>query len=175
MADISALVANENILFDLTPGLFDSRQGLFDGENLDKAVSNLQISVSVDGSTFSDWQNFVVGDYLGWKFKFRMRLQSFDQAQNAIVQNLGVRINLPERVESAVSLSSASAITNVSFSKSFRFVPQVSVTIQNAQSGDYIEAITPTTSGFAVSVKNSSGVFVARSVSYLARGFGRGV
>lgn len=170
---LSAVAILQNELLDDASGLWDSREGLFDGTGLDQASVKLQISVSQDASTYEDWKDFIIGDYLGRAFRFRAVLQSNDAAQNIVISDLGVTVFLPERLESGNFTTTAGSATVRSFTNAFLTTPQVSLSILNAQSGDRIESVSVTATNFTTTIRDSSNTIVSRSVAYFAQGFGK--
>jgi hypothetical protein len=66
-------------------GLFDSKEGLFDGDT-DEAISTdvqLQIALSDDNVTFGSFQNFKSGDYVSRAVKFKALLTTTDTQFNS--------------------------------------------------------------------------------------------
>ena len=72
-------------LFDNRSGLFDSQNSSFDGDTSANSNAHLEIATSDDNSTYTDFQNFVIGNYTARYFKFRVVLTSSDLASTPVV------------------------------------------------------------------------------------------
>lgn len=172
-ADMEALKINEYELFDGAGSTFDQTLGLFDGEDIDSSSAILLISVSQDGETYTDYQRFLVGDYIGRAFKFRLLLESGSSYHNIQVNKLCIIVDMPDRIEVGDSITSAEEITLIDFGVPFYDVPSVGISIQDGGSGDYVQIGDITSSGFALAVKNSANINIPRRISWYAKGFGK--
>jgi hypothetical protein len=124
--------------------------------------------------TWGAWQPFMVGDYSGRAFQFRMTLESLDGgATRPVVETLAVEIDMPDRVESADGINVPAAGMTVQFNVPFAATPAITVTGRNLQSGDYVEITNQSAAGFDVRFRNASGVGVARTMDWIASGYGR--
>jgi predicted phage tail protein len=124
--------------------------------------------------TWGPWQPFMVGDYSGRAFQFRMTLESLDGGETRpIVDTLAVEIDMPDRVESADGINVPAAGMTVLFNVPFAATPAISVTGRNLQSGDYVEITNQSASGFDVRFRNAAGAGVARMMDWIASGYGR--
>ena len=125
-------------------------------------------------AVWSAWTDLVVGDYTARGFRFRLLLSSTDANVLAVVNDATAIIDMPDRRESANSLSSPTGGLAVSFVPPFRATPAVGITCQNQQSGDSFQYLSgPTASGFTIKFLDKNGVAAARTFDYLADGFGR--
>jgi predicted phage tail protein len=172
-ATMSALNVNETILFDRTGGNFDDLTGSFDGEDNDSGSAILQIATSQNGSTYSDFSNFLIGDYLARSFKFRLLLTNSSANHNIYVDRLEVNVDAPDRMESGAFTTFTFTDSNVFFNNAFATTPEVALTIQGAAVGDYVDFVSKSASSFVFNVRNSSGTRIARNVSFLAKGYGK--
>lgn len=169
---------SQSSFWDSNQGLWDSLGGTWDGDVPTGATATLQIAISQDGTTYGDWQNFVLGDYSGWAFRFRVLLETTDSTINISVEQLGVIVDMPDRIESGSVTTSTSAAVTVNFARAYHpsaaTASRVIVTgnIIAASVGDYIDVSSVTNSGFALSVRNSVGTRIAKQVHWMARGFG---
>ena len=106
---------NANSLFDSFEGLFDSQEGNFDGSytEFDDVDAKIQISTSNDNSTYSDYQDYVLGDYKARYIKLRAKLTT----TNAL-EGLGISAdNLATGDFYIISAKSATGFT-IKFSNS---------------------------------------------------------
>lgn len=165
-------------LFDSAVGLFDARQGDFDGDPnaFDDTDAELQIRYTQDDPTgtptWTAWQTFVVGDYTAWGMEFRVKMTTTDSQATPKVSELSVVVDMPDRVESANDLSSGAGSYAVTFNNAFKVTPAIGIAA-TMQSGDYYEITSKTGAGFTITFKDSSGTPVDRVFDYVAKGYGR--
>jgi len=165
---------------DSTTDFFDARSGNIDTwdsidiNTYDDVELSLQIATTDDdpsGSpTYSDYQDFRIGNYYGRAFKFRMNVVSGDVTHQVYISALSASASAYGKIDSAQNTTSSSALS-VSFGETFVATPQISITAHNMVSGDYYTISSLTTSGFAITFFNSSNSAIARTFDYLARGF----
>ena len=166
--------------FDSAEGLFDDREGLFDGDANEQGDVNVALYVRrttddpTGSPTFTDWREFVVGDYLGWGLEFKAVLTSNDANASPGIQLLRVTVDMPERSLSDEDLTSGTDAGGyvVAFSNPFKESPALGITAQNLASGDFYEILSKSASGFTIRFKNSGGTVVSRTFDWVARGYG---
>ena len=166
--------------FDSAEGLFDDREGLFDGDANEQGDVNVALYVRrtnddpTGSPTWTDWREFVVGDYKGWGLEFKAVLTSNDANSSPGIQNLRVTVDMPERSLSDGDIASGTAAGGyaVTFSNAFKVTPAIAITAQNLTSGDYYEIVSKSASGFTIRFKNSGGTVVDRTFDWQARGYG---
>lgn len=152
-------------------------------ESWDQTVSperwniKLQICFTEDNpddisAEWSEWQNFVVGDYTARGLRFRVVMTSEKQGVTPQLSNLKVTIDMPDRIISENDLIASSGGTVVNFANPFREKPAVAISAQNMSTGDFFELSSVTKSGFIVNFFNASGTGISRSFDYLAKGYG---
>lgn len=158
---------------------WDSVSGTWDGDIPTGSTAILQIAVSQDnGVSYGAWQNLVLGDYSGSDFKFRLLLSTTDSSVNISVEQLGVIVDMPDRIESGSTTTSASAAVLVNFARAYH--PSavsaskvvVNATIIAPSLGEYVDVSSVTNSGFTLNARNSAGNRIAKQVHWQARGFG---
>jgi hypothetical protein len=166
--------------FDAASGLFDERQGFFDGDESTYDDVNVEFYVSTTNNDpagtpiWSEWRPFFVGDYTARAFKFKVILTSTDPQATPGISLLSVSIDMPDRVTSGDDIASGTAAGGklVSFVKSFAVTPALGIAAQNLQQGDFYEINTKSPSGFTIRFKDSSGTIVDRTFDYVAKGYG---
>ena len=158
---------------DTRSGNVDSYES-FDANTYDDVEVQLQIATTNDnpsGSpTFTDFQNFRIGNYFGRAFKFRLLVTSGDVTHQVYVTSLSATLEAFQKIDTNQLTSSTSAL-GVTFGEGFLVTPKIAVTAQNMASGDFYEISSVSSTGFTITFKNSSGTIVARTFDYLARGF----
>jgi ribosomal protein S17 len=166
--------------FDAAEGLFDSRDGDFDGDINAFDDINVEFYVAITNDdpagspVWSDWQQFFVGDYTARAFKFKVELTSTDPQATPAVSVLSVEVDMPDRVISGEDITTGTDAGGklVTFVRAFKVAPALGIAAQNLQQGDFYEITTKTTSGFTIRFKNSSGTVVNRTFDYVAKGYG---
>lgn len=143
----------------------------------DDATLQVYISTTNDnpaGSpTWSDWRLFYVGDYTARAFKFKITLTRGDNADNQVaLATLGVTVDVPDRVQSANGVAVPAGGLSVTFTNAFFSNPAVAVTAENMATGDYAAITSKSSTGFTIQFKNSAGTGVARTMDWIAKGFG---
>lgn len=165
--------------FDDATGLFDAREGEFDGDvnAFDNTDVELQVRTTDDdpagAPTWSSWTPFVVGDYTARAFEFRIRMTTTDTQATPVVTGLSVSVDMPDRVVSGEDVASGAGAKAITFLPAFAAAPAIGITAQNLSTGDYYEITSKSASGFTITFKNSSGTAVDRTFDYVAKGYGR--
>lgn len=127
---------------------------------------------SVDAS-WSDWRPFVVGEYTARGFKFYMTVARGDNpAQQVAIKSLTVVVDVPDRVEGQNNVAVGTGGLAVSFAKPFFETPAIAVTAENMATGDYVVITGKSRTGFTVTFKNAAGTNVARTMDWIAKGYG---
>ena len=122
---------------------------------------------------WSDWQNFVVGDFTARAFQFRLLLHSYDPRVTPEVGDITVNIDMPDRVDSLRNVAVPSAGLPVNFYPPFRDTPAIGITGQNMATGDYFAyTVAPSPSGFTIRFYNAAGIPIARTIDWIADGYG---
>jgi len=173
-ASITQFAENPTELFDDGRGfsLFDSATGSFDGDSPSNSNAHLEIALSNDGTTYTEFKNFVIGDYTARYYKFRLFLRSRDGATTPVVSEVSVTIDMPDRIFSANDITSGATTYTVSFTNPFKSVNYaVGITGENMATGDYFIVENKTINGFDVTFKNSSDTAVSRTFDYIAKGY----
>jgi predicted phage tail protein len=199
--DLGAVFSLDLSRFFVTAGFFpndliDSRTAEvdswsdWDGGIIDQVNAKLYLRRTPDNPasspTWSSWQEFVNGTFLGRGFQFKAELSSSNPAQNILIDQLGYEATFQRRTEqSVVALASGAASYAVAFDKPFftgtallgglnTSLPSIGITAQNLSQGDFFNVTNITSSGFDVIFRNSAGTAVSRNFLWSAVGFGKG-
>jgi hypothetical protein len=171
-ASITQTSDNLDDLFDLRTGNFDDAGSNFDGDTPANCNAHLEIALSNDNITYTDFRNFVVGDYTARYYKFRVFLRSFDLASTPVISALSVSIDMPDRIFSGNDISSGTSTYTVSFTNPFYSVNYaVGITAQGLATGDYHLLTNKTINGFDLAFKNSGGTGISKTFDYIAKGY----
>jgi hypothetical protein len=171
-ASITQTSDNLDDLFDARTENFDDAGSNFDGDTPANCNAHLEIALSNDNITYTDFRNFVVGDYTARYYKFRVFLRSFDLASTPVISALSVSIDMPDRIFSGNDITSGTGTYNVVFTNPFFSANYaVGITAQGLATGDYYLLTSKTISGFNIAFKNSSNSGVSKTFDYLAKGY----
>jgi hypothetical protein len=163
-------------LFDSGRGalLFDNAKAPFDGN----APTNNTALISVGSSTTSlgDISSFTTvaqqGTFKGRYFKFKVDLSSLDNKAKPLVTGLQVKLVLEKRTETGDDVSSGLTTKTITFTNNFYQTPNISITGQDLDSGDYWVITNKSKTGFDIVFKNSSNTIIDKTFDYQAIGYG---
>ena len=173
-ASISQFSDNPNELFDDGRGFtdFDDATGLFDGTTPQSSNAHLEISLSDDNISYTDFKNFVIGDYTARYYKFRLVMSSRTGDTSPSISALSVAIDMEDRIISGDDITSGVTTYSVSFSKPFKSTTYaIGITAQNMNTGDYYTITNKTSSGFDILFKDSTNSNISRDFDYIAKGY----
>jgi hypothetical protein len=163
---------NPDDLFDNRSGLFDTTSSNFDGDTPSNSNAHIEIATSDDNSTYTSFQNFVIGEYTARYFKFRVVLTSSDLASTPVVEEVSVTIDMPDRIFSGNDITSGAGTYTVSFTNPYKSVNYaVGITAEDMATGDFFIVESKTINGFNVTFKNSGGTAVSKTFDYIAKGY----
>jgi hypothetical protein len=162
----------------------------WDGGVIDQVNAKLYLRRTPDNPssspTWSVWQEFVNGTFLGRGFQFKAELISNNPAQGILVDELGYEATFQRRTEQSIGAVSSGAGTKaVTFDKAFftgttglgganAYLPSIGIVAQNLATGDYYNVTNVSNTGFDVTFRNSAGTAVSRNFLWTAVGFGKG-
>ena len=171
-ASLTQTSDNPDDLFDNRSGDFDDAKSNFDGDTPANANAHIEIATSDDNSTFTSFQNFVIGDYTARYFKFRVVLISRDNASTPVVSAVSVTVDMQDRIFSGNDIVSGTSTKSITFTKPFKTVNYaVGVTAQGMATGDYFNVSNKAITGFDVAFFNSSNAGVSKTFDFIAKGF----
>jgi len=171
-ASLKQTSSDPDDLFDNRSGNFDSASGAFDGDTPSNSNAHIEIATSDDNSTYTSFQNFVIGNYTARYFKFRVVLTSSDLASTPVVEEVSVTIDMEDRIFSGNDITSGASAKTVTFTNPYKTANYaVGITGQGMATGDFFLVDTKTINGFNVTFKNSSGTAVSKVFDYIAKGY----
>ena len=167
---------NANNLFDSFEGLFDEQEGNFDGNytEQDDVTAKIQISTSNDNSTYSDFADYILGDYKARYIKLRVKMTTPNADSTPAISALSATIDMPDRTVAVANTASTTASGGkaITFSPAFKDLQGLGISTSNLATGDFYELSSKSETGFTIKFKNSSGAVVDRSFDFVAKGFG---
>ena len=171
-ATLAQFAENPTQLFDSESGQFDSKTGSFDGDSPSNSNAHLEIAVSDDNSTFTEFKNFVIGDYTARYLKFRLVLISRDGVTTPVVSQATVTVDMEDRIQSGNDIASGATTKTVAFTNPYKTANYaVGITGQGMATGDYFLVENKAIGSFDVTFKNSSNTVISRTFDYIAKGF----
>lgn len=187
----SRLSANIEATGRDTTATVDDWTNVDDVENWDGGVDpsswglQLQLRWTEDDPSgspaWSEWQNFVIGDYTARAFEFRAYLTSTLSTITPSISTLEVDVDMPDQSQSNNDLTSDSTdspCTEVLYPSPFKARPGLGLAVQNMATGDYYVLTGPAGSGdpdetgFGIIFKNAAGTRITRTFDYVAKGYG---
>ena len=158
---------------DSTTLIDDGRPSPFDGASGGNAHSLLEVATSDDDITYSEFSQFVVGEYVGRYFKFRVKFLSDDLKARSLIEELSVSSTIPTRRESGNDIVSGTGGKTVTFTYPFKVNPALGISAQSLANGDYYVITGKSTSQFTIEFFNSSDTSIDRTFDYIAEGVGQ--
>ncbi len=130
------------------------------------------------GVGFTDWRDIpTVGDATGRIFQFRIKLSSYQPNVTPRLFDATVKADMPDRLDSFENLtSSASDPYVVNYDPVFKGPspsPNVQISIDDAETGDYVSYDYKTLDSVAVRIYDKNNVQVVRQFDLVAKGYGR--
>jgi hypothetical protein len=166
--------------FDSASGLFDDREGLFDGDvagsAFDTTSVRTQVSTTNDdpaGSpTWTDYRDFIVGDVNARALRFRAILESTKSSNAPAVRELSVEVDMPDRVEAADDITYTGS-TSVTFPAAFKATPAIGIAATLADGDRYVISSKSRT-GFTITTYTGASVSTnPATIDYVAKGYGK--
>jgi hypothetical protein len=135
--------------------------------------------------TWSDYQPFVSGTFIGRAFQFKAVLQSADGAENILIDELGYDAAFQRRTEQSTgNVASGAGTATVTFSNAFftgtaviggvdAYLPSIGITAQNMATGDYFTLDSVTGADFQITFLDAAGTPIDRNFTWSAVGYGK--
>jgi len=134
----------------------------------------LQMRLSQDGTTYTAWTDFVVGNQTFRSIQFRLLINSLDLNVGVEILTLEVVIDMPDRQERGAELSCPTGGITIIYPVAFKNNPAVNITLKNGATDDRIDFSAKSSSGFTFRVYNATlATYVTRTFDYTASGYGR--
>lgn len=179
-ADLDVIRIDYVNLFDDAEGNFDDRQGLFDGDPDSYDDTNVDLFVATTNDdpagtpTWSDFKEFVVGDYTARALKFKAVLSSTDEQATPAIRELAVTVDMPDslRADNDIASGTAAGGKVVTFSPAYKDLQGLAIVAENMATGDFYDIVSKDATGFTIRFKNSGGTVVDRTFDYVAKGYG---
>nr|WP_248311417.1 host specificity factor TipJ family phage tail protein [Bosea sp. ASV33] len=123
---------------------------------------------------WSAWETLVITDLTARAFEFRAVLTgTITHAITPVVRGLSVDVDMPDRVEAGNDLLVTTSGLRIDFTPPFKSLRGVALAVQDRASGDREEITDKDETGFTLRFFNAAGGAVARTVDFVAKGYGR--
>jgi hypothetical protein len=163
-------------LFDSFEGLFDARTGLFDGNYNEFNDVNVEILISLsnDNSTYTDFRNYVLGDYKARYIKLRAKLTTSGVTSAPAISQLSATVDMPDRTVAESDISSGTSAKVITFSPAFKSLEGLGITASNLDQNEHYVISSKSATGFTINFYQGSGTGspVSRTFDYVAKGYG---
>ncbi len=123
--------------------------------------------------TYGTWEPFANSTKRGRGFQFKVEMETGNDSQDPVVQNLGVTVSLQRRTEQQRNISSGTSAKAITFPSAFYSTPSITITATNMATGDFFELSSVSRTGFTITFKASGGSIVDRNFDYQAVGHGK--
>ena len=148
-----------------------------DGTAADRVTASTYVRTTQDNPsgtpTWSPWQEFSNAIVRGRGFQFKAIAKSDNDQNNIIIQQLGVDLEMQQRVEQSAVITSGTGTYSAVFTNAFYQTPSIGITAYNMATGDYFAIGSTSSTGFQVTFRNSAGTAVSRDFTFTAVGYGR--
>lgn len=106
--------------------------------------------------------------------KYQLLLTGDGRHITPVIRKCALTVDMPDRIIRGDDIAIAETGLSIAYSPAFRANPALAITLQDAQAGDAIEYSSKNKTGFTARVYNHTiGQYVARSMDYIASGYGR--
>ena len=169
---------NANSLFDSFEGLFDSQEGDFDGSytEQDDVDAKIQISTSNDNSTYSDFADYILGDYKARYIKLRVKMTTTNADSTPAISALSATIDMPDRTVAVANTASGTSGSGkaITFSPAFKDLQGLAISVGNLDNNDRYVITSKSATGFTITFYQGAGTgsVIDRTFDYVAKGYG---
>ena len=176
LANLQVRSYNPDDFWDSRTDLIDTWTDI-DADDFNETDAELYVRSTNDdpsGSpTYGTWEPFINSTKRGRGFQFKVQLDTASNAQDILIEQLGVTVSLQRRTEQQRNISTGTTAKAITFPSAFYSTPSVTVTATNMASGDFFELTSVSRTGFTIATKNSGGTIVDRTIDYQAVGHGK--
>ncbi|WP_086023156.1 host specificity protein J [Sinorhizobium fredii] len=166
-----------DVFIDERPGLVD------DWQNWDSAIDDGDGLVTIQvrqtnndpasgTAVWTEWQQFLSGEYVGRGFQFRAWLDAPD-GQNVAIEQLCIIADVSAKMEQGADIPWVPIKMRINFTVKFKYVPSISIAIQQGVVGDTFRITNKSTTGFDLELIGSTGAIItaARTFDWIATGY----
>lgn len=129
-----------------------------------------QVRFAQAAGEWTEWRDYVPGLLNGRYFDVRLQLETLDPNLVPFIDQFTWSIDVPDLIQRGEALSVSGAGVGVTYSKAFHAVPNVQLTLLDAQEGDRTVLTDSTETGFHVQVMNGD-TPVAGQLNWISQGY----
>lgn len=124
------------------------------------------------GAVWSSWMQFISGEYTARAFQFEAWLAAPD-GENIAIEELCITADLSKKLDEGADVTWVPSKMHFTFAVKFYLVPAISITIQQAATGDTFKVTNKTREGFDLELLTSAGAAItaARKLDWTAQGY----
>ncbi|WP_233574939.1 host specificity protein J [Pusillimonas sp. NJUB218] len=169
--DFDIDVAAYNMSADLLaePDLF-AVADLLGGSDLQAISARPQIRHAQEAGNWTPWRDYVPGLVNARYFDVRLVLETSDPLIVPFISKFEWTVDVPDLVQRDEGVLVPAGGLQIDYEKHFHAVPNVQITILDAEDGDQAVLGGPDETGFFVSIINGAG-YVERSINWISQGY----
>lgn len=142
------------------------------GTSLQYHVSSTNDDPNGSDVEWSDWTQFLVGEFRARAFRLRISLMTDSTAAAGTVSNLKLVADVPNRSETDRNIEAPSDGLTLKYQTPFLAPAVIGITQHGAKTGEYWDFTDSNEYGFTIRFFNSSGQGIAADFDYLATSYG---
>ena len=169
---------NPNSVFDSFEGVFDDQVGNFDGNytEQDDVDAKIQISTSNDNSTYTDYQDYVLGSYKARYIKLRVKMTTTNADSTPAISVLSAVVDMPDRTVAVPDTASGTSGSGkvITFAPAFKALQGLAISTDDLEQNDRYVISSKSATGFTIIFYNGNGTgsVVDRTFDFVAKGYG---
>jgi predicted phage tail protein len=140
-------------------------------EPVPACISQFEVSFSNDNITWTGWANLTKTATTFRYVKFRVTITSEEEEKSPMITAFSVTIYLPLRTKTFEDEAVGLTPTHFTFGITFHDLPAISITLQDAEAGDYPVITNKAVDGVDIQIKDTNGNFVERSIDLIIQGY----
>ena len=166
--DVDVIARNLTADILLSPDIF-AIDDILNGSDLQKITVRPQIRHAQVAGVWTQWRDHVPGLYNARYFDVRMIVETSDPLIVPFVDKFEWTVDVPDLTQRAENVTVTTSGLTVTYDKEFHAVPNVQITILDAQGGDQAVLTSSDAAGFTVTITNSGPV--ERSINWISQGY----
>ena len=135
------------------------------------SLTNLDPAVATDDD-WSPYTRLIASDLTFRAARFACLRHVKDNTQGMGITDLGVTVDVPDRIESRNNVPIDAGGTVITYSVPFKNSPAIAIVAQGLQTGDKWLIDQQTAASFRIQFQTSDGTPVAKTCDWIARGYG---
>jgi predicted phage tail protein len=128
---------------------------------------------SPGNSDWTSWRLFHNAEFSARKYELKAECTTGGKLEQIAIQQLKVETLAAVRSEHNTGTSSSSGDLTVNFANAFLAAPSIGISFSASATGEYYKIPTTTSTGFTISIYNSSNTRQARAFQWTATGYGK--